>query len=238
MNHLLQSVENADYQYHFELNIAVAKNHLPLASLLATFTKTAYRVTMPPFGNKGKGKGKDNRQSRSRNTTPSSVLSAPLSAPLSVTTGNTAYLDISISSLVVPTNVLYDDILERHGAGPGIPDPKHLEAITNDLRTLYQLAASRETACDAGMRELSGRRKLRIEEDRELEQQNREAEEKANLKRAAEDDELDRASKAAKLKKKKDQTKARETRPLTHGAHGIARQDGGTEAPSKGMRFT
>ena len=173
---------------------------------------------MPPgLGNKGKGKVKDSRQSRSRNTTPSSVVSAPLSASLGINIEGTAYLEIGIGSLVVPTNVLYDDILERHGAGPGIPDTKHLEAITGDLRTLYQLAAKRETACDTGMRELSGRRKMRIEEDRELEQQHREA----SLKRAAEDDEMERPPKGQKLQNQK-----KKARPLNRGAHEVARQDG------------
>ena len=182
---------------------------------------------MPAIGNKGKSKPKDNRQSRSRNTTPSSVVSAPTSA----VAGSTAYLEIPIGSLAVPTNILYDDILERHGGNGGIPDPRNLESLANDLRTLSQLAAERERVCDGGMRELSGRRKLRIEEERVLEQANREAEEKASLKRAAEDDELERSSKLAKMKRKKDQGKPKEERPLTHGAHGLARQDGLESAP-------
>jgi transcriptional adapter 3 len=176
---------------------------------------------MPSLGSKGKGKVKDGRQSRSRNTTPISVVSAPLEGP----TTTTAYLEIPLGSMMIPSNILYEDILERHGSGGGIPDPKHLEALKNDLTALSQLAAARESACDGGMRDLSSRRKQRIEKEREMEQESREAKEKAHLKRAAEDDDSERASKA-KQKKRREQIKLKEERPLTHGAHGVARQDG------------
>ncbi|MCJ1378839.1 Transcriptional regulator [Xylographa soralifera] len=176
---------------------------------------------MPPLGGKGK-KGKEGRQSRSRNTTPSSVASASAS----VVSAYTAYLDIAISHFTIPNNILYDDILERHGGSGGIPDPQHLETLANELKTLSQLAEARHNACDGGMRKLSERRKERIEEERELDQAIREAEDKANLKRAAEDEELDRDRKGGKMKKRKERSAIREERPLTHGAHGVARQDG------------
>lgn len=178
---------------------------------------------MPPLGNKGKSKGgRDARSSRSRNTTPSSVVSAPLSS----TTQTTAYLDIPVSSLSIPTSITYDDILERHGGSGGIPDPKHLEALANDLKKLSQMAETRGQACDGGMRELASRRKERVEEEREREQAKQEAEEKENLKRAAEEDEESRSRKAVKPKKRKERSSIREERPLVHGAHGVARQDG------------
>ena len=185
--------------------------------------------SMPPLGmgSKGKSKGKEGRQSRSRNTTPSSVVSAAISTGQ----GNTSFLDIPIGNLMIPNNISYDDILEKHGGSGGIPDPKHLETLANDLKTLYQLADVRERACDVGMRELATRRKERIvEEEREREQAVREAEEKETLKRAAEDDEGNRARKGGKVKR----SRIREERPLAHGAHGLARQDGG-EVTSKGM---
>ena len=177
---------------------------------------------MPPVGNKGKSKAKEGRQSRSRNTTPGSVVSAPASTMAAYT----MYLDIDIGKLMIPSNILYDDILERHGGSGGIPDLKHLEALAGDLNTLSQLADSRGNACDGGMRKLSDRRKEKIEEERELEQATREAEEKATLKRVAEDEELERGRKSSKMKKRKDRSSIREERPLTHGAHGVARQDG------------
>lgn len=177
---------------------------------------------MPPAGGKGKGKGRDARRSRSRNTTPSSVVSAGAS----IGSVNTAYLDIPVTSLMVPTNISYDDILERHGGGGGIPDPKHLETLAADLKTLSMLAETRGKACWKGMTELAVRRKERLENDRERERAKREAEEKEKMRKEAEEADDRIGKKGSKLKKSKDRAAVREERPLTHGAHGVARQDG------------
>ena len=176
---------------------------------------------MPPAVGKSKPKGKDGRHSRSRNTTPSSSVSAPLT---SSTPSFTAFLDIALSSLMVPTNISYDSVLDRHGGGGGIPDPTHLETISGDLKTLAQLAEARSNANNKGMRDLSERRKHFIEEERELEreQANLDAEEaRRNVKRE-EEDERERTGRA----KKKERSRVREERPLAIGAHGVARQDG------------
>ena len=180
---------------------------------------------MPPLGNKGKAKAKDNRQSRSRNTTPSSVLSAPTSAT-AANFDNTSYLKLPFGTLMTPNNLLYDDIVDRNGGNGGIPDPRHLEALASSLRTLSQLATTREQECDKGMRELGARKKQVIEEERDREREAREAEERANLKRLAEDDEVESSPKLAKVKRKRELSKMKEERPLSHGAHGVARQDG------------
>lgn len=189
---------------------------------------------MPPMGGKSKAKARDGRQSPSRNTTPSSNVSIPISNSGPLTT---VYLDIPTENLIIPTNTNYDDILERHGGGGGIPDPKLLEIMANDLNVLSQLADTRGQACDGAMRELSKRRKEKREEERAREQANREAEEKESLKRAAEDEDEARGRKGAKLKKRKERSNVREERPLTHGAHGLARQDG-SDLPAKGMLLT
>lgn len=189
---------------------------------------------MPPMGGKSKAKARDGRQSPSRNTTPSSNISIPISNSGPLTT---VYLDIPTENLIIPTNTNYDDILERHGGGGGIPDPKLLEIMANDLNVLSQLADTRGQACDGAMRELSKRRKEKREEERAREQANREAEEKESLKRAAEDEDEARGRKGAKLKKRKERSNVREERPLTHGAHGLARQDG-SDLPAKGTLST
>ncbi|MCJ1425483.1 Transcriptional regulator, partial [Sticta canariensis] len=184
---------------------------------------------MPPMGGKSKAKARDGRQSPSRNTTPSSNISIPISIAGPLTT---VYLEIPTEYLTIPTPTNYDDILERHGGGGGIPDPKLLEIMANDLNVLSQLADTRGQACDGAMREISKRRKERREEERAREQANREAEEKESLKRAAEDEEEARGRKGAKVKKRKERSNVREERPLTHGAHGLARQDG-SDLPAK-----
>ena len=127
----------------------------------------------------------------------------------------------------------YDEILERHGSGGGVPDPKLLEAMANDLKKLSQQADTRGQSCDGAMRELSRRRKAKMEEEREIEQIKREAEEKESLKRVVENEDDSRERKGGKPKRRKDPAVAKEERPLTHGAHGLARQDG-LDLPVKG----
>ncbi|EER43391.1 transcriptional regulator Ngg1 [Histoplasma capsulatum H143] len=173
----------------------------------------------PPLANKSKGKGREVRRSRSRNTTPSS-------ASTNTVTG-IGYLDNDISKIVVPTSVQYSDILDKLGGSGHIPEPKALESLVEHLKTLSQLAETRGEACNAGIREISQKRKEVFEELREREQLDRDAEERLRMKREADDDEdMGRVSKGGKLKKRKDRGIARDERPLSNEAHGVAKQDG------------
>ncbi|KAI9824165.1 MAG: Transcriptional regulator [Phylliscum demangeonii] len=163
-------------------------------------------------------------------------------------TGTTPFLDLPLDQLLIPTHLTYDDILERHGATAGIPDPKHLDALASDLRTLAGLAEARGQMCDRGMRELSKRRKERIEQEREKEREVRERRERmeqvqqdallASLEAAAREKKVTPStttiskdtkatpSETTVSKEAPDGRGGRETRPPTHGAHGLARQDG------------
>lgn len=140
---------------------------------------------------------------------------------------------------MVPTNISYDDILERHGGAGGIPDPSHLTTMAKDLKQLSELASARSETCNAGMRALSEKRKEALDEERQREQEARarEAEERETLKtlkkEAEEEDDEIRGRKVGKPKKKKERSSVREERPLAHGAHGLARQDG-LDLPLKG----
>lgn len=190
---------------------------------------------MPPAIKDKKNKGRDGRQSRSRNTTPSSIASAPLA---SAAPSHTSFLDIPVGNLMVPTNISYDDILERHGGSGGIPDPSHLTTMVKDLKQLCDLASARNETCNSGMRALTERRKQALEEEkdreRELVASARALGEKEALKKEMEEDDDIRGRKASKPKKlKKEPGNAREERPLAHGAHGLARQDG-LDLPLKG----
>ncbi|KAM5463633.1 Transcriptional regulator [Microsporum audouinii] len=182
---------------------------------------------MPPgLGNKNKGKGREPRASRSRNTTPSSALSTSASTVTGVNP-SMGYLDNDVSKLLVPNGVQYSDILEKFGGVGQIPDQKSLESLVDQLKTLGQLAETREDACNAGMRELSQKRKEVLEEQREREQVDRDAEERLRMKREADDDEEEaRIFKGGRIKKRKEKNIPKEERPLSHGAHGVARQDG------------
>ena len=186
---------------------------------------------MPPQIVK-KPKGREGRQSRSRNTTPSSAAEISTS---SIIPANTSYTEIPIGSLQVPSNITYDDLLERHGGAGGIPDPSHLTTMAQHLKHLSELASARGDTCNQGMRVLSEKRKsvlLEEEREKELEREHalraRESEERRTLKREAEDDEDLKERKSGKQKKhRKERSAVRDTeRPLNHGAHGLARQDG------------
>ncbi|KAL4928555.1 histone acetyltransferase NGG1 [Aspergillus undulatus] len=172
-----------------------------------------------PSANKGKGKGRDARPSRSRNTTPSSGFSAAPTA----TSPPISYLENDASKLVVPTTVQYVEILERMGGVGPIPDSKALELLMEHLKSLSQSAEARGDACNAGIRELSHKRKEVADEPDPYEGSDR------KMKREADDDDEDsRAAKAGKLKKRKERgSSSKEERPLTHGAHELSRQDGG-----------
>lgn len=173
-----------------------------------------------PAANKGKGKGRDGRRSRSRNTTSSSGLS------IGTTTGTThsGYLENDVSKLFPTSTVQYADILERYGSGGSIPDSKTLDLLSEHLKQLSQMADARGDICNAGMRELSLKRKEVVEEQREQEM---EVEKGVKLKREADDDDDgSHASKGGKLKKRKERP-PREDRPLAVGAHEVTRQDGG-----------
>ncbi|KAL9600930.1 MAG: hypothetical protein Q9219_002865 [cf. Caloplaca sp. 3 TL-2023] len=176
---------------------------------------------MPQLNGTNKA-SRDGRHSRSRNTTPSSNISIPINSH----TSHTAYLGIDLGSIMVPSNVSYEQLLNQHGGGQGIPDPTSLNQMVDNLKLLGQLAEERAKACDGGMRELSKRRKERVEQEYRLDKENRDREEKESLKRAAEDEEA-RSRKSLKTKKvKKERSAARDERPLAVGAHGLARQDG------------
>jgi transcriptional adapter 3 len=168
-----------------------------------------------PLGQKGTGKkGRDVRQSRSRNTTPS-LVGARTSLPPNEF-GETAYLELPIQSFRAS-----DDVVENYGTS--IPSSKDLEGLLERLQKLVDVVEARGSVCDRGMRMLAQARKDRVEE---IENERRDEERKERVKRDAAEEEERGRNKANKVKKRKDASKAREERPLTHGAHGLAPQDG------------
>lgn len=117
----------------------------------------------------------------------------------------------------------YDEIVEQQ-SGSAIPDSKSLDALIDRIHNLLKEVEARGSASDRGMRMLAGLRKDRQEE---AEAERRDEEQKERLRReAAAAEEEERGRKANKQKKRKDTSRAREERPLAHGAHGVAPQDG------------
>lgn len=166
------------------------------------------------MAHKSKSKSREIRHPRSRNTTPSSDLSAD---PTFAAGPRPRYIENDVSKLIPPSSGQYSEILDKTGGIGPIPDSKSLEALVDQLRSLSRLAENRGDACNVGIRELSQRRKEVVEEPVE----------RTRIKREAEDDtEPSRASKGGNLKKRRDRGPAAEERPLSHGSHELARQDG------------
>lgn len=110
----------------------------------------------------------------------------------------------------------YDDIVDPQ-IGSSIPDSKAIDTIIDSINRLLDVAEARGKVCDRGMRLLSAQRKDQVETERR---------EQERVDREAADEAAERGRQASKMRKKKDSSKVKEDRPLTHGAHVLAPQDG------------
>jgi transcriptional adapter 3 len=154
-------------------------------------------------GQKGpgkKGSRADSRQSRSRNTTPSS-FGAGTVAPTSDAT------ETLLTELPIKAFSTYDGF--DVNATQSIPDSRGLEIMIEQLEALTKIAETRGVHADRGMRGLAILKKDKLKE-MEMDEQ------RTTTRR--EDGEESR-------KRKKDSSRAKD-RPLTHGAHAAAPQDG------------
>lgn len=166
----------------------------------------------PPPSQKGTGKKGRTGQPRSRNTTPSLVSRDP--QPADTDLGETALLELPIQSFRTS-----DDGVEHYSLT--IPNSKELELLLERLKRLVDIVETRSTVCDKGMRMVAQIRKDRLDD---IDNERRDEERKERIKRELADEEERGRNKANKIKKKKDA--AKEERPLAHGAHGLAPQDG------------
>ncbi len=111
--------------------------------------------------------------------------------------------------------------------------------MATDLRRLAQSAENRSKACDRGIRELAKRRKEAMEQQREQEREDRELEERAEkLKKEAavrSAEELIKERKTPKARRRRESAVPREERPLAHGAHELAPQDGSSAKSKLGV---
>ena len=181
-------------------------------------------------GAKPKAKARDHQRSRSRNTTPSSV--ATNNGAVSNGQVPTGIVESPLAQLLSPNSVTYDDILERHGANAGIPDLRHLDQLAADLRRLEQFAAQRKTSCERAIERL-GRRKAKLERQAQRERESQEQEKSLELiKREAATKPGPSAIRDRKPKPNRSagreggRAALSEERPLAHGAHALAPQDG------------
>jgi transcriptional adapter 3 len=183
-------------------------------SLPKLYPEARYKTATMPSAYKSKGKGRDARQSRSRNTTPSTAGGPTSVPPLPSYLENLDDMTKRINEATDKYNEMLDLV-----SGPNIPDSKTLETLVEHLNSLSEMANARGDACNQVMREMAQKRK-ELSDDPEL---SREVGDRAKLKRETEEDE----DPVHKKTKKRKERASKEARPLSHGAHDVARQDGG-----------
>lgn len=153
---------------------------------------------MPPLGGANKSKtkhSKDARQSRSRNTTPSSVLSANVT---STAPSTTPFLQLDTSKLLVSPHPSYAEILDRLETKPSNLEPKQLQEIIDQLKQLSDAAEKRVDSCERAIRVIHDQLK-----ELDSEQKDRERHiEQARRHKAKKDESL--SQKNVKAKKRKD----------------------------------
>jgi len=152
---------------------------------------------MPPLGSASKSKGKkvDARRSRSRNTTPSSVLSAG-AAPSGPST--TPLLELETKHLIVSQKPNYGDVidyLETHGTKF---EPKSLHDLIDQLKHLSDSAEKRAESCERAIRLIHEQKK---EIDSDHQERERQAEQERRTKARKEES---KSQKNPKAKKRKD----------------------------------
>jgi transcriptional adapter 3 len=164
------------------------------------------------------------RQSRSRNTTPApSVTSDVKSESRRRNLGRSVspYLQTSLVQSATRARLSSTpllDLFDPHSSA-GIPSSSSLNVISNSIKTqILSVIEGRDHACDQMMRELASRKKERIERDRirDLEQAKRLEQERRQKSR--------KTTNKAGLPNVPGQD-----RPMAVGAHGVARQDGGSD---------
>lgn len=163
---------------------------------------------MPPIGSasKSKHKQKDARHSRSRNTTPSSVLSGPAHSATGTGTGTsnvpaqTPFLQVDTSKLLVATEPSYAEILDRLEVKPSNLEPKQLKDIIEQLRLLSDAAERRVDSCEKAIRVIHEQLKDLDFEHKERERQAEQARRSKSSKVKKEDQASQKNSKAKKRK--------------------------------------
>ncbi|RMD42423.1 hypothetical protein DV735_g2725, partial [Chaetothyriales sp. CBS 134920] len=159
---------------------------------------------MPQSGaSKGKHKAREARRSPSRNTTPSSVISTSTSTavpplpPLPPAAASTPFLNLETTRLLVLPQPQYADILDQLEAKPSAIEPKRLQDIIEQLKTLGDHAENRVELCERAIR-------LIHEQMRDVESEHKDRERQADLARRSKARKEESGSKNGKAKKRKD----------------------------------
>ncbi|KAF2268286.1 hypothetical protein CC78DRAFT_530202 [Lojkania enalia] len=166
---------------------------------------------MPSVSSKGKSnKAKPSGSHRSRNTTPMPSTSVRVSAEPS---SSSSYFRTSMSHLSRDCDVSVEEILDHGGSVSQIPSVTALNSMRESIqKRVLDHVRIRGEVSDRVLRELQKIRSQRTVHNRERERE-----------RAADKEAEERKHRPKKVGKK---WEPGDDRPLTIGAHGMARQDG------------
>ena len=167
---------------------------------------------MPPLSSAAKSKNKirESRRSRSRNTTPSSVLSAGTSSALPSVT---PYLELDISRLLISDHPQYSDALEKLESRHGVLEPKQLSLIIDQLKYLGDSAEKRAESCENAIRRLHETLK---EVETEQKERDRQADQERKLKARKAAQSSEGPAKHGKARKRKDRIETFEGVEVKH----------------------
>ncbi|KIW74891.1 hypothetical protein Z517_11661 [Fonsecaea pedrosoi CBS 271.37] len=149
---------------------------------------------MPPLPSASKKKNRDGRRSRSRNTTPSSVISAGTAPPAPTTT---PLLELEVSKLLVSSKPNYAEIIDHLDTHGSKLEPKSLHDIIDQLKHLSESAEKRAESCEKAIR-LIHEQKKNVETDQQ--DRDRQAEQARRAKARKEDGQSQKNPKAKKRK--------------------------------------
>ena len=155
--------------------------------------------------------GKPSGPPRSRNTTPLPPGSSRVSAePAS---SSSSYFRSSVTHLAKDSDISLEELLDSNGSASHIPSASQLMSMRESIkRKVLEHVKERNAQSDKVLRELQKMRSHRSTHD--IERENRRGENKEDTERKN------------KVKKSGKRDVEEEQRPLAHGAHAVAKQDG------------
>jgi transcriptional adapter 3 len=163
-----------------------------------------------------KGKQRAQRRSRSRNASPLSTSS--VSATVEASHG--PYLQTPLSSATILSNTPVHDFFEGSSSSSNPPSASTLRNVLESVKSqLLNTIKPREETCDRLMRELSSKKKERLERVRQRERDQQEIAEREAEERKVKPKPVTVTVTPSKREREDEQ-------PLAIGAHRIARQDG------------
>lgn len=174
----------------------------------------------PPSYAAGKGK------TRSREHMPSPSRSSPGTMP------SPAFLDSDVTKILMSTASQYNQLLEKMNSTQ-IPDPKSLKSLLNHLNKFSQWVDERDSACNAGLREIAQSKREILEGRADGFQSTSPAKNEDVPADEYPNDAYKNSESTDPKGTKLGKRKTRDDRPLTHGVHDLSHSNDAPEPTGK-----